>query len=1411
MPGIRWAAHFVTGLAVDTVRAVGNEIAGRQTWSRGEHAHIEAKGVHRTDAPPEYAAALRHTVGALDGVRWAAVNGVLGDVIVEFDPRRVSVARLRAAVAAVEREFGMDRQPRDRPMHPGGFEPVFDELLSLGGDLLGATVGLVGRIVPPLALPPETIAAVHAVDLVPGLRQGLEARFGAVRVDVALALAGSVVSAAAHTPLFALADAGLRAAQLPAALARRHTWDERAPELAAHARQAAAAPAPPPGTRPVPLPPGPVERYARQVGIVALGGAAALLPMAGTAKAARAVSYGAPRAARMGAAAFAAELGRMLAARGILVRDPEAVDRLDRIDTVVIDAEVLVTADGMLHPLAEAIISAAHAAGRVVVITPRASEMADRLGADDRIGGGPHLAASVRRLQRAGHVVALIASHNASGLAAADCAIGVLAPGRTPPWAADILCGPELSDVWLLLQAIVPAKRNSEFAVRLALLGSSSGALLGLVGPARGGYRRGSLPVGLSALIAVAGGIWSVDAVTRRRPPPIADVTPWHAMPVEEALAALRSGLPGLSDEQAAGRHTSDVDSAEPSETLWRATVSEFDTPLTAPLAAGAGVSAASGSVLDAGLVTLVMAGNAVLGAVQRIAAGRAVRRLADIGALQANLRRRNEVHITPASELVAGDIVLLHAGDAVPADCRLVDADHLEIDESSLTGESLPVPKDPAPVDSDLVAERTSMLYAGTTVVAGSGTALVTAVGRATEAGRSGALADSGESAAGVETRLNALTKLSMRVAAGAGGAVLGIGLLRGRVAEAVGSAVALAVAAVPEGLPFVATVAQLAAARRLSHRNVLVRTPRTLEALGRVDTVCFDKTGTLTEAHIELRRVSDGFEDEPLDALTPARHAVLAAALRATPVDPLGRTPPHPTDRAVERGAHAARVDRADGEPDWVMVRELPFEPGRGFHAVLGSTDDRHLISVKGAPEIVLPRCTAFRRDGGGAPLTDAVASELQLAAESLAEQGFRVLAVAERAASQRSELDSERIERLEFLGLLCLADPIRPTAAAAVRDLRAAGVDAVMLTGDHPQTAVAIATELGLRTSGRVITGTEVEASTEAELAALVAETAVFARVSPVHKAAIVRALRHAGHTVAVTGDGANDAPAIRLADVGIALGPKSTPAAKQAADIVVTDERIETIVDAVIESRAMWRSVRDSVSMLVGGNLGEIAFTLGSSILSARPALNARQLLAVNLLTDLLPALVVAARPPRDVTPAMLLSEGPDSAVGAALRRDVTTRALSTTLAASAAWLAALVVYRSRQAGTVGFAALVGTQLAQTARSAHGDPLVMAAGLGSAAALFALVQFPPTSYFFGCRPLGPLGWGIVAISSVAGAVATGTWQDRRNPESLPSQAPTTSHAETADTPERGPDRSPRPNGVVPHNDMVPQPGS
>jgi cation-transporting ATPase I len=333
---------------------------------------------------------------------------------------------------------------------------------------------------------------------------------------------------------------------------------------------------------------------------------------------------------------------------------------------------------------------------------------------------------------------------------------------------------------------------------------------------------------------------------------------------------------------------------------------------------------------------------------------------------------------------------------------------------------------------------------------------------------------------------------------------------------------------------------------------------------------------------------------------------------------------------------------------------------------------------------------------------PFDAAARAALDAEVDRLARQGYRVLAVAERDASDNPDLDEPRLRNLELCGLIGLADPVRPTAGQAVDTLQRAGVEVMMITGDHPSTAEAIAAALGVLNGRRVVTGGELEGMDDTQLATALPEVSVFARCSPAQKARIVRQLRRGERIVAVTGDGANDAPAIRLADVGIALGSRATPAAREAADVVVTDDRIETITDAIVEGRSMWSSVRDALSILLGGNLGEIAFTVGAGLLSGRNALNARQLLLVNLLTDVLPAMAVAVRPPPGAMADDLLAEGPEASLGTKLTRDIYLRAATTAGAAGLGWMLVRPVGTPGQARTTALVALVGAQLGQQLR-------------------------------------------------------------------------------------------------------------
>jgi cation-transporting P-type ATPase I len=1019
----------------------------------------------------------------------------------------------------------------------------------------------------------------------------------------------------------------------------------------------------------------------------------------------------------------------------------------------------VVGAEPVLRRGAEELVAAARGIGLEVLVAAGEQSGAGRLDADRVVADGPGLVRAIRRLQRQGRVVGLVASGDAAGLPVADLSLGMRRPGGPPPWDAHLLAvDDDLAPAFLLVQACAAARQASRQSVRLALAGAGAGGVLALTGMPGGATRRVMTAVNAASALSLGNGVRLATGLALQPPPLVRDRTPWHAQDTQAVLTRLGTSATGLTAEEASRRQAPPERPPPGALVVTRAVLGEVITPLTPVLAAGAGLSAAIGSLTDAAMVASVVGFNALIGGVQQFRADRAIAGLGHRHRQAVLVERGGQDRLVGPNELVPGDVVRLKAGELVPADCRILTVAALEADESSLTGESLPVPKGPAPSLATAVAERTSMLYEGTSIAAGEATAVVVATGLHTEARMGAPLAGETARPSGVEARLAGLTSLSSPAAVGSGLAVAGLGAARGLpLREVTGAGVSLAVAAVPEGLPLLATMAQLSVARRLSGRGVLVRAPRAVEALGRVDMVCADKTGTLTEGHIRLRRVSDGVVEERVEELSPAGRDVVAAGLRATPDDHPDRVP-HLTDRALLEGGRDLGEAETGGAPDWRRIVELPFEPTRGFHAVLGRTGRGLLLSVKGAPEAVLPRCTGRREVGGARPLGDAGRAELAAEAGRLARQRLRVLAVAEAIGAAEPPLDDAAVRGLTFLGFLAFSDPVRPAATAALAALRRAGVEVVMITGDHPSTAEGIAAELDLPGRGRLVTGAELDALSDAGLQALLPTVSVFARVTPTQKVRIVQALQRAGRVVAMTGDGANDAPAIRLADVGVALGAGSTDAARDAAGLVVVDDRVETIVDAVLEGRALWASVRDAVAILVGGNLGEIAFTVAGSLLGGRPPLNARQLLLVNLLTDAAPAVAIATRPPARRSPQDLLREGPEASLGVALNRAIAWRAGVTASGASGAWLAARATGTRAHASTVALVALVGTQLGQTLLVGWRDPVVLAAGLGSTAVLAAVVQTPGLSHLFGCRPLGPAGWAQAL--SAAGLATAGS---------------------------------------------------
>ncbi|MEY4515546.1 MAG: hypothetical protein RLZZ450_7668, partial [Pseudomonadota bacterium] len=938
----------------------------------------------------------------------------------------------------------------------------------------------------------------------------------------------------------------------------------------------------------------------------------------------------------------------------------------------------------------------------------------------------------------------------------ADVGLALVPRDAPTPWGAHVLAPDDTRAMVTLIEAIGAARGVSQQSVRLALGAAAIGTLASAAGQKPAAGRRVMFVVNAASLAAMLNAVRRTAVVERQTRSTI-DPTPWHALGVEGALARLGSSLDGLAvDDQRALPTGREVRPAWLE--LGSAIQKELMSPLAPLLAVGAGMSAVVGSLADAGIVAGVGGINALIGGVQRFKTERAIRELGRVAEGRVHVRRGGQVSVAPTDTLQRGDVVLLSQGDLVPADCRILEADSLEVDTSALTGESLPVRKGPAPSFAESIADVTSMLYAGTTVAAGRATAVVVATGEETVARRA-AQATPDDARGGVEGRLRELMALTGPVAFGAGAALVTAGLLRGRsVGDLVTTGVGLAVAAVPEGLPVLATAAQLAAAARLSQSGTLVKNPRAIEALGRVDVLCMDKTGTLTHGHIELSSVHDGEVEEPIASLTGRRREVLQAALRAVArergisVDPL--------DAAI---AHAAHELPGDLRGDFERMGERAFESGRGFEAVIGRSPDGVRMYVKGAPEQLIGRCREVSY-GGERRASKRVERRLLTEIERLAARGLRVIGVAERTISP-AELASHTTDELlgepaelHFVGLVAFRDPVRASAREAIASLARAGVRTVMITGDHAATAHAIAQDVALPSAASVLSGGQIAQMDEAELEQAVERTSVFARVTPAQKVRVVRALQRAGHVVGMVGDGANDAPAMRVADAGIAVGKNSTEAARAASDIVLTEPRIDSLLEIVVEGRAMWSAVRDAVSILVGGNLGEIGYSVAIGLLTGRAPLNPRQLLLVNFLTDVAPSMAIALRAP-SVRDLRELSEAtPEKALGAPLDREIMARAFTTAFGAGGAWTFARVTGGSVRARTVGLVGLVGSQLGQTLLKGGQSRAVTLTGLGSFAVLGLIIQTPGLSGLFGCTPLGPVGWATGLAASATATAAS-----------------------------------------------------
>jgi magnesium-transporting ATPase (P-type) len=825
-------------------------------------------------------------------------------------------------------------------------------------------------------------------------------------------------------------------------------------------------------------------------------------------------------------------------------------------------------------------------------------------------------------------------------------------------------------------------------------------------------------------------------------PPRPAAVHEWHAMSVEQVRRVLPP-TDARADGEPDRRGAQQVET--PPNALWqllKAVRAELTDPLTPVLALGSAASAVLGSPVDAVLVFSVLTGNSILAASQRLRAENRLNRLLEQQIPPARLveagpdgeRRYTDVL---AAQLRPGDVIEIRTHEVVPADARIIEEVDVEVDESTLTGESLSVEKQVEATPGAELAERRCMLYAGTTVVAGTAVAVVTAVGADTQERRAAELVSGDLSSdVGLQHQLSQLTNRAFPVSMTGGALVGALGLVRGAgLRQAVASGIAIAVAAVPEGMPLVATLAQSASARRLTKFGALVRVPRSVEALGRIDVVCFDKTGTLSENRLRVAQVRP--------APGQSREEVLRCAAHAAPASN-GGPQAHATDVAIVEAAVGSLNGSAPTADAAEITAHLPFRSGRSFSASVTGTE----LTVKGAPEVVLAACAEA---GSGADMLDGTVAEL-------AADGLRVIAVARRRLTARQAQairdDPDDIAQfcrdgLTLTGFLGLSDTPRPQAVGLLANLREQGVGVKLITGDHPITALAIARELGLAvTAEQVISGAEWDSLSRKDQERVVTERVIFARMTPENKVQVVQTLEGAGVLCAMVGDGSNDAAAIRAATVGIGVVAGGSDPAHMAADVVLVDARIEALVHAIAEGRQLWQRVQAAVSVLLGGNAGEVLFAIIGSAITGTSPLNTRQLLLVNMMTDALPAAALAvSEPSAPVNPGL---RGPDQP---ALWRAVAIRGVTTAAATTAAWAMASVTGRPQRASTVALVALVGAELGQTLLDSRA-PLVVLTAAGSLVAMGTLISIPVVSQLLGCTPLGPVGWGQ-ALGAAAGA--------------------------------------------------------
>lgn len=712
----------------------------------------------------------------------------------------------------------------------------------------------------------------------------------------------------------------------------------------------------------------------------------------------------------------------------------------------------------------------------------------------------------------------------------------------------------------------------------------------------------------------------------------------------EELLQELNSSMNGLTAEEAKKRleqYGYNKLQEGKRKGVLQVFAEQFADLLVIILIIAAIISALTGGLEGTIVILAVLILNAILGTVQHFKAQKSLDSLKAMAAPNARVIRDGQKMEVPAAELVPGDILLLEAGDVTAADGRVLQNFSLQVSESALTGESENVNKIDTPIDQDELplGDRLNMVYSSSLVSYGRAVVLVTGTGMQTEIGKIADLMESAqEKATPLQRSLDDFSKKLSIIIMVICAIVFGLGVWRNMgLAESLMFAVALAVAAIPEALSSIVTIGLAIGTQKMAKENAIIKNLRAVEGLGCVSVICSDKTGTLTQNRMTVKKAyANGKVWEPEEAKgnDKAVNGLVAESVLCNDGAINGETAVgDPTETALLSFCRTIGGDENKVREEFPRLQEIPFDSDRKLMSTLHFRNERYEMLIKGAPDVLLARCTSVEQNGEVLPLTDEIRSAIVDQNRDFSSQGLRVLAFAKKVLSENRPLTLEDETDLIFTGLIAMMDPPRVESAPAVADCRRAGIRPVMITGDHKITASAIAREIGILQDGdRAVEGSELEKMTDEELRNEVEHISVYARVSPEHKIRIVRAWQDRGHVAAMTGDGVNDAPALKQADIGIAMGITGTEVSKDAASMILTDDNFATIVKAVANGRNVYTNIKNSIKFLLSGNLAGILVVMITSLFGLPLPFTAVQLLFINLLTDSLPALAVNMEKP-----------------------------------------------------------------------------------------------------------------------------------------------------------------------------------